>query len=509
MATFDEIAPDEPRRNATLPLLMHSAAASLVTFGTVLVDDADDAERHPHPPDAQAVRADPAVGDLADRIGQRRHFAQAGGHRLDARRREAQAVDDRGRGTGPLGPVDVDGVGVEHIGGPLEQQVGGGVKGGVLGRRGRAGERPDGGLGPRRRGRGSQGRSRPPAYDAGRAGTDRRGTAGDPASCGPMPRVAARRHVGVADHRPPARRPARQRDRRRPGRLLQHRQQRPERHLRARARRRPHRHARAAVHRARRPPRRARRRSAVVSVGTIVLGGFTVVGHACGAAHRAALHVQHAGVGRRRDVPARHDVLRLRLPAADLLLRRHRVGLGAAQRPASLLRRGVGAGGQQRRRHRGPHRRARPRRPVATRHRCWPTATPPCASLLAVSTTAGIVVDGAGARPGPAPRPRAAALEPGLAPSRRPPRDPPVGLDGRLRHRQPGGAVRHDGAGQARLGRGDVVPGGVRAVPDAGRAAGGVDHDDLRARPGPGPRAAQPRACSSVGCRSGCAHWRS
>ncbi len=33
MATFDVMAPDEPRRNATLPLLTHRAAASLVTFG--------------------------------------------------------------------------------------------------------------------------------------------------------------------------------------------------------------------------------------------------------------------------------------------------------------------------------------------------------------------------------------------------------------------------------------------------------------------------------------------
>ena len=33
MARLDAMAPDEPRRNAALPLLTHSAAASLVTFG--------------------------------------------------------------------------------------------------------------------------------------------------------------------------------------------------------------------------------------------------------------------------------------------------------------------------------------------------------------------------------------------------------------------------------------------------------------------------------------------
>ena len=40
--------------------------------GAVLVDDRDHAERHPHPLDAQPVRPHPAVGDLADRVGQRR-----------------------------------------------------------------------------------------------------------------------------------------------------------------------------------------------------------------------------------------------------------------------------------------------------------------------------------------------------------------------------------------------------------------------------------------------------
>jgi hypothetical protein len=33
MAWFEMIAADEPRRNATFPLLMQRAAASLVTFG--------------------------------------------------------------------------------------------------------------------------------------------------------------------------------------------------------------------------------------------------------------------------------------------------------------------------------------------------------------------------------------------------------------------------------------------------------------------------------------------
>ena len=79
----------------------------------------------------------PALHHLTDGIGERSHLAQPGGHRIDARGREAKAVDDRRRGAFALRPADVDRVGSEYVGGAADEQVGGGVQGGVLvGRRG-------------------------------------------------------------------------------------------------------------------------------------------------------------------------------------------------------------------------------------------------------------------------------------------------------------------------------------------------------------------------------------
>ena len=71
-ARLESMADDEPRRKAAFPALRHSPAASLVTFGPVLVDHPDDAERHPHPRHPQAVRPHPALGDLSDGVGQGR-----------------------------------------------------------------------------------------------------------------------------------------------------------------------------------------------------------------------------------------------------------------------------------------------------------------------------------------------------------------------------------------------------------------------------------------------------
>ena len=60
-----------------LPHLRHRPAASTVTFGRDFVDDAEDAERHAHLADLDAGRAVFQVGDLADRIGQRRDLLHA------------------------------------------------------------------------------------------------------------------------------------------------------------------------------------------------------------------------------------------------------------------------------------------------------------------------------------------------------------------------------------------------------------------------------------------------
>ena len=87
------MAPDEPRRKAALPDLRHSAGGVAGDVGPVLVDDRHDAERHPHPLDAQAVGAHPAVEHLAHRVGQRGHLAQPAGHASMRAGVEPQAVE--------------------------------------------------------------------------------------------------------------------------------------------------------------------------------------------------------------------------------------------------------------------------------------------------------------------------------------------------------------------------------------------------------------------------------
>ena len=61
--------------------------------GPALVDDADDAERHAHALDAQAVRARPLRDDGADRIRQRGDVLDAARHGLDARLVEREPVE--------------------------------------------------------------------------------------------------------------------------------------------------------------------------------------------------------------------------------------------------------------------------------------------------------------------------------------------------------------------------------------------------------------------------------
>ena len=69
-----------------------------------LVDDGDHAQRHADLAHVQAVRQPEAVDDLADRVGQRRDRAHAGGDPGDARARRARggrAAPARGRSRGP------------------------------------------------------------------------------------------------------------------------------------------------------------------------------------------------------------------------------------------------------------------------------------------------------------------------------------------------------------------------------------------------------------------------
>ena len=81
---------------------------------------------------AQPVGPDPAVDDLADRVGQRGHLAQARGHASMRAAREAETIDDGRRRAVPLGALHVGGVGLEDLGRPLDQQVGGGREPRVL-----------------------------------------------------------------------------------------------------------------------------------------------------------------------------------------------------------------------------------------------------------------------------------------------------------------------------------------------------------------------------------------
>ena len=115
--------------------------------GAVLVDDRHHAERHPDPVHAEAVGAGPAVGHLADGIGEAGDGSEAVGHRQEAHVGEAQPVDDGRRATVGLGGGHIDLVGGEDLGVPVEEEVGGGEERRVLhlGRGG--GQHPAGRLG--------------------------------------------------------------------------------------------------------------------------------------------------------------------------------------------------------------------------------------------------------------------------------------------------------------------------------------------------------------------------
>src|SRR5438034_7250302 len=67
--------------------------------GPGLVDEADDAERHPDAADLEAVGTAPRLDHGADRVGQGRDLAQAGGHLVDSRIRQREAIEKRARDT--------------------------------------------------------------------------------------------------------------------------------------------------------------------------------------------------------------------------------------------------------------------------------------------------------------------------------------------------------------------------------------------------------------------------
>ena len=63
--------------------------------GPRLVDDPDDAEGDPHPPDLETGRTVVEFADRPDRVGQRRHLPHALAHAVDGAVVEHQAIDQR------------------------------------------------------------------------------------------------------------------------------------------------------------------------------------------------------------------------------------------------------------------------------------------------------------------------------------------------------------------------------------------------------------------------------
>ena len=98
----------------------------------VLVDDRDDAERHAHPLDLEAVRPLPAVEHLAHRIGQTSDVAQPVRHRLEAGIGETQAVEWPRFHPASDRLVEIDRICGEDLTAAIDEQVGGREQGGVL-----------------------------------------------------------------------------------------------------------------------------------------------------------------------------------------------------------------------------------------------------------------------------------------------------------------------------------------------------------------------------------------
>ena len=105
-----------------------------------LVNDPDDAQRHPALADLEPVRQRVAADDFADGIGQPRDVAQTLGHAGDAAFGEAKAVDDRGGRSTLFGPGDVVGISGEYLGRLLLQSIRHRIQRGILCRPGQNGE---------------------------------------------------------------------------------------------------------------------------------------------------------------------------------------------------------------------------------------------------------------------------------------------------------------------------------------------------------------------------------
>ena len=105
--------------------------------------------------------------------------------------------------------------------------------------------------------------------------------------------------------------------------------------------------------------------------------------------------------------------------------------------------------------------------------------------VLGLGTTAGIVAMTLALLPAAAPGRRAHPVPARLAAPRGAQGARPVGLDHRLRHRQPGGGPDRQRAGRTRVGRRHQLQRRLHVLPAPARAAGRLAHDHVPARPGP------------------------
>ena len=138
MATFDRSAARRAAQEHGVARLQADSRGVAGDVRPVLVDDRDHAERDADTLDLETVRALPSVEDLTHRVGQPGDVAQPFRHRLEAGVGEPQAVERTGLHPAGRGGVEIEGIRGEDLAAAVDEQVGGGVEGRVLLRRGRA-----------------------------------------------------------------------------------------------------------------------------------------------------------------------------------------------------------------------------------------------------------------------------------------------------------------------------------------------------------------------------------
>lgn len=109
-----------------------------------LVDDADHAQRHTHFADLDTGRQVAHALNLADRVRQGRHLAQAFDHAVDHLRRQRQAVDHGRLQTAGAGGSQVQFVGGGQLGAGGVEGIGSGLQRAILLRGAGTGEHPGG-----------------------------------------------------------------------------------------------------------------------------------------------------------------------------------------------------------------------------------------------------------------------------------------------------------------------------------------------------------------------------